>query len=134
MVNHVGYVLGKYRTDGNGKAIAAGVFNSTAPTAPGILFQSNIGVVPAAWATAITNTFLSKSTDAGALNLYIQDATLPKYQAAAPAVLWTTKTAKHNIGDVKTPAKTNIRTATNPNPSCITSAAGVTPVTYKPGA
>jgi hypothetical protein len=54
--------------------------------------------------------------------------------AAAPAVFWTTKTATHNIGDVKTPAKTNIRTATNPNPSCITSAAGVTPVTYKPGA
>jgi len=138
MVNHVGYVLGKYRTNGNGKAIATGIFNSTVPANPGIVVQSNIGVVPASWATAITNTFLSKSTDAGALNLYIQDRTLPTYQEAKAAVLYgdpgVPVTPTKPAGTIKTPAKTNIRIATNPNPSCITSAAGVTPVTYKPGA
>lgn len=108
MVSFLGWTLGQYTKNGSGAAAPKGLLNGTVPTTPGVLFQNNIGVVPANWTRAIVNTFLSNPTaepTLGAQNLWIQDRTLPVYQTAAPA-------------SGTRPAKPNIKTATNPNPTC----------------
>lgn len=99
-------LLGKVNKGYNGTAfqtISKLAFGGTAAAAPGINVQANIGVVPAAWSAAITNTFLSKADAAaagGPNGLYIQDAILPVYRNA---------TAKD---------PNRIKTPTNANASC----------------
>jgi len=84
IVNSLGLQLGKIKKDSANVALGTGIFGGTSPTAGiGIDVQSNIGIMPVAWQTAITNTFLSKPSavvDAGAagLNLYIQDLLIAK--------------------------------------------------------
>ena len=89
MVNMLGLTLGQINKNATGTTISKAIFGGTAPANPGIDVQANIGVVPAAWAFAITNTFLSKG-DAQAAGLWIQDAIKPVYGtitlvAAVPA-------------------------------------------------
>jgi hypothetical protein len=73
----LGTLVGAIKKDASGAAFNPGVFNASSPAFPGILVQSNIGIMPKAWQTAITNTFLQSSGDAGSLNLWIQSALLP---------------------------------------------------------
>jgi len=87
LVGLLGLALGEIKKNAAGTAISAKAFGGTQPATPGIVDQSNIGIVPAAWATAITNTFLTKSTTdtgAAALNLYIQSALLPTPAKGTP--------------------------------------------------
>ncbi len=64
---------------GNTVTLSGNTFKGVAPTSPGIFTQFGIGVVPAAWQNAISETFLKRSTQLsgggtlGALNLWIQD-------------------------------------------------------------
>lgn len=67
---------------------------------PGIDVQSNIGLLPAVWVKAVVGTFLTKSTDAGALNQWIQSALAPTFRTPTP----------------KNPSK--IRVPTTANPVC----------------
>jgi ABC-type phosphate transport system substrate-binding protein len=73
--NHLGLILGQVNKNSTFGAISKVIFSSPSAATPGIDVQANIGVVPAAWSFAIANTFL-KNGDAGALNLYIQDAVM----------------------------------------------------------
>ena len=85
LVNSLGLQFSKIRKDSVNAALPVNLFNSTVPTAPGIDVQSNIGLMPLPWLTAITNTFLYKApTDAGAsaLNLSIQDLLMAKLATA----------------------------------------------------
>jgi hypothetical protein len=118
MVHMLGVHFAKIGRTGAGTLISRNPFGNTNPAALGIDVQSNIGIVPIAWANAISNTFLNNTVDAGAaaLNLWIQNAYMPTYQAlkrpnpvagATPAFL--------DYNPVRT---SNIRTATTANPSC----------------
>lgn len=80
IVDFLGLLLGQVKKNAANVAVSPKVFGGSTPAVTGVIDQSNIAIVPLSWATAITNTFLTKSaTDAGAaaLNLYIQDALLP---------------------------------------------------------
>ncbi len=128
MVNTLGYILGQYARDGNGVATARGIINGVTPTAPGVVYQSNTGVVPISWARAIVNTFLSNPVAEpllGSQNLWIQDRTLPLYQTYAAAVFYgvgsgPAPTATRPTGTLFRAERPNIRTATVANPSCAT--------------
>ena len=76
----LGTLLGQVKKDASGTAIAPGSFNGAVPANPGIVDQSNLGVVPKAWQVAIANTFLSNTGDANALGLWIQSELLPTVQ------------------------------------------------------
>jgi ABC-type phosphate transport system substrate-binding protein len=108
MVNHLATVLGQIGKNSTGGALSRGVFSAVTPGAEGIDVQSLLGVVPTSWARAITNTFLSNSTDAGALNLWIQSAVTPAYQ----------NVNNPSTGLPYVPARPNIRTATTANSTC----------------
>jgi len=58
-------------TDSAGKKQSKDLF--TGIKKPGIRAQYNIAPLPTVWTTAIYNTFLIKSKDAGSLGLYLQD-------------------------------------------------------------
>ena len=126
MVAYLGWTLGQYSKDGSGNVAPRGLLNGTVAANPGVLFQNNIGVVPSAWTKAIVNTFLSKPTAEaalGALNLWIQDRTLPQYQTATQDIYYgqtgaPAATATNPATKIWKAAKPNIKTATNPNPTC----------------
>lgn len=128
MVSYLGWTLGQYTKNGSGAVAPKGLLNGTVPATPGVLFQNNIGVVPANWTRAIVNTFLTNPTaepTLGALNLWIQDRTIPAYQTATADIYYgeTTKgapaaTATNPATKIWRAAKPNVRIATNPNPTC----------------
>lgn len=59
----LGTSLAKIAKDQTGTAIAKGFLNATTAANPGIFDQSNIGILPLAWQTALANTFLSSTSD-----------------------------------------------------------------------
>lgn len=126
MVSFLGWTLGQYTRNGSGAVAPKGLLNGTVPATPGVLFQSNVGVVPANWTRAIVNTFLSNPTaepTLGAQNLWIQDRTIAAYQTATPALFYgdpgaPAPTAARPAGTLFRAARPNIRIPTNPNPTC----------------
>jgi ABC-type phosphate transport system substrate-binding protein len=97
----LGTLLGQVKVDASGAKITPTAFNATTPATPGIVDQSNIGILPKAWQVAITNTFLSNTSDAAGLNLWIQSSLVPTFVKAKAA----TKTAPAVV------AATNLPTA-----------------------
>lgn len=79
IVEMLGLTVGAISKDSTNNAISTLLFKGASATAPGVLVQSNIGVVPAAWSAAIRETFLKNSTQAsggatlGSKNLWIQN-------------------------------------------------------------
>lgn len=126
MVSYLGWTLGQYRTKGDGTPAPNSLLNGTVPATPGVLFQSNVGVVPSNWTRAIVNTFLSNPTaepTLGAQNLWIQSRTLPAYQTATAAIYYgdpgaPAPTATRPAGTLYRAAKPNIRIPTTANPTC----------------
>lgn len=126
MVAYIGWTLGQYRTKGDGTPAPNSLLNGTVPATPGVLFQSNVGVVPANWTRAIVNTFLSNPTaepTLGAQNLWIQNRTLPAYQTATPALFYgdpgaPAPTTARPAGTLFRAARPNIRIPTTANPNC----------------
>lgn len=126
MVSFLGWTLGQYTKNGSGLVAPKGLLNGTVPATPGVLFQNNIGVVPANWTRAIVNTFLSNPTaepTLGALNLWIQDRTIPAYQTATPDIYYgqpgaPAVSAANPATKIWKAAKPNVRIATKANPSC----------------
>lgn len=126
MVAYLGWTLGQFSKRGDGLPAPRGLLNGVVPANPGVIFQSNVGVVPLTWARAITNTFLSNPVAEpalGAQNLWIQDRTIPLYQTATPDIFYGSPgappaTAANPATKIWRAAKPNIRTATNPNPTC----------------
>lgn len=84
IVNMLGLTLNAIKKDYAGNLISMGIFGGTVPANPGIDVQSNIGIVPKAWATAITNTFLQVKTSDPTGGLYIQNALIPKTDNGIP--------------------------------------------------
>lgn len=78
LVEMLGLTLGQINKNSHGAVISKLTFGGSSPMVPGIDDQSNIAVVPAAWAAAITKTFLTNG-DAGAANLWMQDNLLPTF-------------------------------------------------------
>jgi hypothetical protein len=80
IVELVQLAFGKITKTSTNATISSNTFKGTAPTALGILAQSNIALPSTGWITAINETFFKKSTQAsggntlGARNLWIQDA------------------------------------------------------------
>lgn len=68
VVEFLGLNLGKITRDGANRQISANTFKGTGATLLGILPQSNIGIVPPAWQSAISETFLKRSTQAATVN------------------------------------------------------------------
>lgn len=84
----LGALIGEIKKDASGAAIGIGTFNATTPATPGIVDQSNLGIVPKAWQTAIYNTFLTATGDAKAEGLWFTASLLPTFTkpvAAKPA-------------------------------------------------
>jgi len=116
MVNHLGLVLGQINKNSAGNIQSKMIFGGTVPSYPGIDVQSNIGVVPAAWATAITETFLKSGTG----SLWIQDALSPTYNGAVTLV---PKIVADNLANPKVIGATaikglGVKTATAANSAC----------------
>ncbi len=111
----LGTLLGQVKKDAAGHAFAAGAFGSTNPTWTGIVDQSNLGIVPKVWQTAIANTFLNNTNNtgvdtSGSLNLWIQDTVVPGVKAI------------HKNGAITGYTVT----ATNPNTTACTATGGTT--------
>ncbi|MBX9885021.1 MAG: hypothetical protein K2X68_08615, partial [Novosphingobium sp.] len=79
MVNLLGLALGQVRKSSTYGPVNPNTFRGTNPATFGIFSQANIGIVPAAWQTAIVQTFLTNSLQGtapatlGSRNLWIQD-------------------------------------------------------------
>jgi hypothetical protein len=86
VANYMGLLFGKVTKNSAGTALSANTFKGTGATSLGIVPGNNIAQPPAGWQTAITETFLKKSTQSstptgggaavvlGTQNLWIQDA------------------------------------------------------------
>jgi len=74
----IGVMLGKVTKKADATSLSPNTFKGTGATSLGIDTQLNLTIVPAAWQTAITETFLKKSTQSsgggtlGDRNLWIQ--------------------------------------------------------------
>lgn len=68
VVEFLGLNLGKITRNSANRQISANTFKGTGATLLGILSQSNVGVVPPAWQSAISETFLKRSTQAATVN------------------------------------------------------------------
>jgi hypothetical protein len=62
MGQFMGTLFGKVTKKSDGTTLSANTFKGTSTASFGILSKSNTGLVPAGWQTAITETFLKKST------------------------------------------------------------------------
>lgn len=94
VVRFVQMFFGQLKKDSTGATINAKILTDLKA---GILAKSGFAALPAAWSTAINETFLSKSTlgnNPGALNLWIVDTFAPK----APAVTNSNPNCAGKIG------------------------------------
>lgn len=88
--NTLGLLLGQINKNSANVTISKGIFGATTPTAPGVVDQSNLGILPAAWTKAIASTFLSRGDYPGnaatstSTNLFIQDALVSKPASGTP--------------------------------------------------
>ena len=112
VVEFLGLNLGKINKDSGNRAISTNTFKGTGATLLGILAQSNIGVVPAAWQGAITETFLKKSTQKATVNG--ASIALATYGNGGNG-LWIQSKYLLTAADIDaTPKPTDVQ----PNPSC----------------
>ena len=120
LVNHLAITLGLINKNSTGGSINKGTIGGTVPSYPGVDVQSNIGIVPTAWATAISNTFLTKNGTGAAANLYIQDALAPVYNGnvtLVPAIA-ADRLATPKVVGVPAVKGLGVKTPTNANPDC----------------
>jgi ABC-type phosphate transport system substrate-binding protein len=116
----LGTSLAKITKDATATAINKGFLNGTTAATPGIYDQSNIGILPVAWQTAIADTFLSSTSDVNkalATPLYITSALVSTDPSVTtPAVK---ANPKANPPVVAAPAyKTYTLTQPTANPAC----------------
>ena len=113
VANLLGTLVGAVKKDSTGAAITPTTFSLSSATTPGIIDQSNIGIVPAAWQKAIANTFLSSTSDVSTAL-----GTSPLYIASG--LVSTSKTVKAVKATKTTPAVPAYTVVTRPaaNPTC----------------